>query len=64
MKIFIEGPCFGWLFLKIVTQIFILQIAMSGFDNLNTDFYQTSYSIDDQAQQYGADAGGGAVYSK
>lgn len=24
---------------------------MSGFDNLNTDFYQTSYSIDDQSQQ-------------
>lgn len=54
----------GWLFLKIVTEIFILQIAMSGFDNLNTDFYQTSYSIDDQAQQYGADAGGGGAYSK
>ncbi|KAM3845934.1 protein YIPF5 [Vipera latastei] len=37
---------------------------MSGFDNFNTDFYQTSYSIDDQAQQYGGDAGGGAAYSK
>lgn len=24
---------------------------MSGFDNLHTDFYQTSYSIDDQSQQ-------------
>lgn len=23
---------------------------MSGFDSLNPDFYQTSYSIDDQAQ--------------
>ncbi|XP_028668612.1 protein YIPF5 [Erpetoichthys calabaricus] len=25
---------------------------MSGFDSFNTDFYQTSYSIDDQAQAY------------
>ncbi|XP_053157503.1 protein YIPF5 isoform X1 [Hemicordylus capensis] len=31
---------------------------MSGFDNLNTEFYQTSYSIDDQAQS--SDYGGGA----
>ncbi|XP_053573130.1 protein YIPF5 [Bombina bombina] len=27
---------------------------MSQFDNFNTDFYQTSYSIDDQSQGYGA----------
>ncbi|KAL6098503.1 protein YIPF5 [Pungitius pungitius] len=26
---------------------------MSGFDNLNTDFYQSSYSVDDQNQGYG-----------
>ncbi|XP_067422812.1 protein YIPF5 isoform X2 [Emydura macquarii macquarii] len=25
---------------------------MSGFDNFNTDFYQTSYSIDDQTHSY------------
>ncbi|XP_043925081.1 protein YIPF5 [Protopterus annectens] len=25
---------------------------MASFDNLNSDFYQTSYSIDDQAQSY------------
>ncbi|NXS52511.1 YIPF5 protein, partial [Brachypteracias leptosomus] len=25
---------------------------MSGFDSFNTDFFQTSYSIDDQAQSY------------
>ena len=23
---------------------------MAGFDNLNTDFYQSSYSVDDQNQ--------------
>lgn len=34
---------------------------MSGFENLNTDFYQTSYSIDDQSQQ-SCDYGG--AYSK
>ncbi|CAI5766556.1 Uncharacterized protein PODLI_1B018292 [Podarcis lilfordi] len=36
---------------------------MSGFDNFNTDFYQTSYSIDDQAQSYGGDYAGG-TYNK
>lgn len=25
---------------------------MSGFDNFNTDFYQSSYSVDDQNQGY------------
>lgn len=25
-------------------------LAMSGFDNFNTDFYQSSYSVDDQNQ--------------
>ncbi|KAM6970749.1 protein YIPF5 [Aplochiton taeniatus] len=28
---------------------------MSGFDNFNTDFYQSSYSVDDQNQQAGYD---------
>ncbi|KAM8973973.1 protein YIPF5 isoform 2-T2 [Pelodytes ibericus] len=32
---------------------------MSNFENFNTDFYQTSYSIDDQAQGYNYNAGGG-----
>ncbi|OCT87757.1 protein YIPF5 isoform X1 [Xenopus laevis] len=36
---------------------------MSNFDNFNTDFYQTSYSIDDQSQGYNYNAGG-AQYSK
>ncbi|KAG8128671.1 putative Protein YIPF protein [Naja naja] len=36
---------------------------MSGFDNSNTGFYQTSYNID-QEQQHGGDAGGGAAYNK
>ncbi|TKC50778.1 hypothetical protein EI555_018736 [Monodon monoceros] len=38
--------------------------AMSGFDNLNTDFYQTSYSIDDQSQQSYDYGGSGGPYSK
>lgn len=25
-------------------------LAMAGFDNFNTDFYQSSYSVDDQNQ--------------
>ncbi|KAF6083546.1 Yip1 domain family member 5 [Phyllostomus discolor] len=37
---------------------------MSGFDNLNTDFYQTSYSIDDQSQQSYDYGGSGGPYSK
>uniref|UniRef100_A0A8D0HWJ8 Yip1 domain family member 5 n=1 Tax=Sphenodon punctatus TaxID=8508 RepID=A0A8D0HWJ8_SPHPU len=36
---------------------------MSGFDNFNTDFYQTSYSIDDQSQSYDYGESGGP-YSK
>ncbi|XP_006777061.1 PREDICTED: protein YIPF5 isoform X1 [Myotis davidii] len=37
---------------------------MSGFDNLNTDFYQTSYSIDDQSQQSYDYGGSGGPYNK
>uniref|UniRef100_A0A5F4VRQ4 Protein YIPF n=1 Tax=Callithrix jacchus TaxID=9483 RepID=A0A5F4VRQ4_CALJA len=37
---------------------------MSGFENLNTDFYQTSYSIDDQSQQSYDYGGSGGPYSK
>ncbi|XP_073431375.1 protein YIPF5 [Dendrobates tinctorius] len=37
---------------------------MSNFDNFNQDFYQTSYSIDDQAQGYNYNAQGGAQYDK
>uniref|UniRef100_A0A7N5K9H5 Protein YIPF n=1 Tax=Ailuropoda melanoleuca TaxID=9646 RepID=A0A7N5K9H5_AILME len=37
---------------------------MAGFDNLNTDFYQTSYSIDDQSQQSYDYGGSGGPYSK
>nr|XP_033783630.1 protein YIPF5 [Geotrypetes seraphini] len=37
---------------------------MSGFDSLNTDFYQTSYSIDDQAQTHDYNAGAGGPYRK
>ncbi|XP_004452688.1 protein YIPF5 [Dasypus novemcinctus] len=37
---------------------------MSGFDNFNTDFYQTSYSIDDQSQQSYDYGGSGGPYSK
>ncbi|XP_039692371.1 protein YIPF5 isoform X2 [Pteropus medius] len=37
---------------------------MSGFDNLNTDFYQTTYSIDDQSQQPYDYGGSGGPYSK
>nr|XP_006128610.1 protein YIPF5 isoform X1 [Pelodiscus sinensis]XP_006128611.1 protein YIPF5 isoform X1 [Pelodiscus sinensis] len=36
---------------------------MSGFDNFNTDFYQTSYSIDDQTQSYDY-SGSGGQYDK
>jgi len=35
---------------------------MSGFDSFNTDFFQTSYSIDEQAQPY--EYGGGRPYSR
>ncbi|KAG8506990.1 Protein YIPF5, partial [Galemys pyrenaicus] len=41
-----------------------LIFAMSGFDNLNTDFYQTSYSIDDQSQQTYDYGGSGGPYNK
>ncbi|XP_075712651.1 protein YIPF5 [Rhinoderma darwinii] len=37
---------------------------MSNFDNFNQDFYQTSYSIDDQSQGYNHDTQGGAQYNK
>ncbi|KAM7162514.1 protein YIPF5 [Trachemys scripta elegans] len=36
---------------------------MSGFDNFNTDFYQTSYSIDDQTHSYDY-SGSGEPYNK
>ncbi|CAH2277105.1 YIPF5 [Pelobates cultripes] len=32
---------------------------MANYDNLNADFFQTSYSIDDPAQAYNYNAGGG-----
>ncbi|KAK7818195.1 hypothetical protein U0070_009583 [Myodes glareolus] len=38
--------------------------AMSGFDNLNSGFYQTSYSIDEQSQQSYDYGGSGGPYSK
>lgn len=37
---------------------------MSGFDNLNSGFYQTSYSIDEQSQQSYDYGGSGGPYSK
>ncbi|XP_051019218.1 protein YIPF5 [Acomys russatus] len=37
---------------------------MSGFDNLNSGFYQTSYSIDEQSQPSYDYAGSGGPYSK
>ncbi|XP_066572948.1 protein YIPF5 isoform X1 [Amia ocellicauda] len=37
---------------------------MSGFDNFNTDFYQTSYSIDDQAQHTYDYTNSGDPYNK
>uniref|UniRef100_A0A8C6TEE2 Protein YIPF n=1 Tax=Neogobius melanostomus TaxID=47308 RepID=A0A8C6TEE2_9GOBI len=36
---------------------------MSGFDNFNTDFYQSSYSVDDQSQQ-GYDYANNDPYNK
>ena len=35
---------------------------MSGFDSFNTEFFQTSYSIDEQAQPY--EYGGGRPYGR
>ncbi|CAO2604644.1 Protein YIPF5 [Lemmus lemmus] len=37
---------------------------MSGFDNLNSGFYQTNYSIDEQSQQSYDYGGSGGPYSK
>ncbi|KAM4034142.1 protein YIPF5-like [Anomaloglossus baeobatrachus] len=37
---------------------------MSNFENFNQDFYQTSYSIDDQSQGYSYSAQGGEQYNK
>ncbi|XP_056430871.1 protein YIPF5-like [Hyla sarda] len=37
---------------------------MSNFDNGNQDFYQTSYSIDDQSQGYGYNTQNEAQYNK
>lgn len=39
-------------------------LAMSGFDNLNSGFYQTSYSIDEQSQQSYDYGGGGGPHGK
>lgn len=33
-----------------VRLFFLTDWEMSGFDNFNTDFYQSSYSVDDQSQ--------------
>jgi hypothetical protein len=37
---------------------------MSGFDNLNSSFYQMSYSIDEQSQQSYDYGGGGGPHGK
>lgn len=34
----------------IFLSLLLTELEMSGFDNLNTDFYQSSYSVDDQNQ--------------
>lgn len=37
---------------------------MSGFDSFTTDFFQTGYSIDEQAQHYDYGGGGGRAYGR
>ncbi|KAL6085978.1 hypothetical protein STEG23_026073 [Scotinomys teguina] len=53
--------CIAMVVLELTLQIRAL--AMSGFDNLNSGFYQTSYSIDEQSQQSYDYGGSGGPYS-